>query len=93
MKTVSVPIQFITFDENEEVKDIDMFGFLNYLPEKQKLDIVIQALERMQEEQYRGVKKFLKNTPGNNDHYSDVYEAMGRMYFVLHSIVDDYNKL
>jgi len=93
MRTISVPKKFITYDDNGKVESIDMFEFMNYLPKKQKLAIVIQALERIQEEQYRGVKKFLKNTPGSNDHYSDVYEAMGRMYFVLHSIIDDYNKL
>jgi len=66
---------------------------LNCLPKKQKLSILIEALKRMQEEQYQGFKRFSKNTPDNNDHYNKVYEAMGRMYFVLHSLIDDYNKL
>ena len=91
--TIPVPVEFITFDDNGKVKDIDMFGFLNYLPKKQKLGIIIKALRSIQEEQYQGIKKFLKTVPANNDRYSDVYETMGRMYFVLHSIKDDYNQL
>jgi len=93
MGTVQVPVQFITYDENGEVKDIDMYGFLNYLPEKQKLDIIIKALRSIQEEQYQGFKKFSKTVPANSDRYNDVYETMGRMYFVLHSIENDYNRL
>ena len=93
MGTISVPKKFITFDKNEEIEDIDMFGFLNYLPEKQKLGIIIKALRSIQEEQYQGFKKFSKTTPIDNTRYNDVFEAMGRMYFVLHSIIDDYNKL
>ena len=93
MGTMQVPIEFLTFDDNGEVKDIDMFGFLNYLPEKQKLGIIIKALRSIQEEQYQGFKKFSKTVPANSDRYHDVYEAMGRMYFVLHSIEDDFNRL
>ena len=47
MGTMQVPIEFLTFDDNGEVKDIDMFGFLNYLPEKQKLGIIIKALKNL----------------------------------------------
>jgi len=93
MGTIPVPIQFITFDDNGEVKDIDMFGFLNYLPKKQKLGIVIKTLRSIQEEQYQGFKKFSKTVSSDNNRYKDVFEAMGRMYFVLHSIEDDFNRL
>jgi hypothetical protein len=93
MGTMSVPTEFLTFDEKGKVKDIDMYGFLNYLPEKQKLGIVIKALRSIQEEQYQGFKKFSKNSPGNDRNFNKSYEAIGRMYFVLHSIEDDFNKL
>jgi hypothetical protein len=94
MKTISVPSRFLTFNDEGKPDKIDMIGFLNSLPEKQKLDIVIRSLKHIQEEQYQGAKKFLDNTPcSNKDYFKHVYEAMGRMYYVLHSIEDDYNKL
>jgi len=93
MRTIPVPKKFVSFDEEGNVKDIDMFAYLNSLPEKQKLYIVIRALQQIQEEQYQGFKEFSENTPGNDGHFNKCYEAMGRMYFVLHSMIDDYEKL
>lgn len=94
MKAIPVPARFLTFNDEGKLDKIDMYGFLNSLPRKQKLDIVIQALKKLQEEQYQGAKKFLDNTPcSNNEYFNHVYEAMGGMYYVLHSIEDEYKKL
>lgn len=93
MKTIFVPVEFLTFNNEGKVEDIDVIGFLNSLPRKKKLYHVIQALRYMQEEQYQGFKKFTNNTPGNGYFFRDSYEAMGRMYLVIRSIIDEYIKL
>jgi len=93
MRTIPVPKKFISFDEEGNVTDIDLSGYLNTLPHKQKLYIVIRLLQQIQEEQYQGFKKFSENTPGRDSCFNKCYEAMGRMYFVLHSMMDDYEKL
>jgi len=93
MRTIPVPKKFVSFDEEGNVADIDMFAYLDSVPEKQKLYIVIRALRQIQEEQYQGFKKFSKNTPGDDSCFNKCYEAMGRMYFVLHSMMDDFEKL
>lgn len=93
MGTIPVPIEFITFDDEGEVKNIDMYGFVNSLPRKQKLDYFIHLLRIIQEEQYQGAKQFLSTTQSGGRHFNDLFEAMGRMYYVLHSIEDEYGEL
>jgi hypothetical protein len=91
MRTVSVPRQYVSFDDEGNITDVDVLGHLNSLPKKEKLHFLIRALEQIQEEQYQGAKTFLRSTPGHDSQFNAVYEAMGRMYFVLHSLIDDYN--
>jgi hypothetical protein len=93
MGTIPVPIEFITFDDGGKVENIDMYGFVNSLPRKQKLGYFIRLLGFIQEEQYQGAKKFLGTTQGDGDRFSDVFEAIGRMYYVLHSMEDEYREL
>jgi hypothetical protein len=94
MKMIRVPKQFITYDDNGKPVNMDILGWLLSMPMKNRLGTMIYFLQKIQEQQYKGFKKFLKNTPGSSNlSCKESFEAIGRMYYVIHSMMDDYKKL
>lgn len=94
MKTIPMAKKFVTCDEKGNPTKVDIEGWIASLPMKERLAWIIPLMQHIQEEQYQGFKKFIGSTPGNSgERFSECFETMGRMYYVIHSMIDDYKKL
>lgn len=93
MKTIPMPKEFVTCDEKGNPVKVDIEGWMVSLTMKERLAWIIPLMQTIQEEQYKGFKQFIDYTPGSSSNqFSECFEAMGRMYYVIHSMIDNYNK-